>query len=316
MQRLDSDASPARKDPSFPEGAGRRTGGTMRTGPASWPREPTSAGAAAAGPALAIAGINSAALFPNTDFLDQIFLLRALILRHLRLLYRDTRFGFLIEYVRPSIVIAFHYVLFTWLKRPMPAKIPTELFIIGSFTIWFSATHVMHAAPSADRQAAGFPGVTSVHLLLARTLWEYLSMLSFAMFCVILLKIIGLREPIPDLSLSALYFLLAATIGLGLALILLALGRVSAVTSTLDKNLYWILFVTTGHYFSIATVQPVIANIVWYNPLLHLVELQRHALYPGYPTALVSYWYPAVVAAGLVIFGLILEKCTRHRVHR
>jgi capsular polysaccharide transport system permease protein len=264
-------------------------------------------------PAAAAVAIGMIPLYVERDLLDQIFLLRALILRHLSIHYRETRVGFFLEYLRPTIVIVLHYILFTALKKPMPSKIPIELFIIGSFTTWFTAVHVLRSTSNPAKDGTGIPGVTDLHLAIARMVWEFLSMLSFAVFCVMLLKLVGRPEPIPNFPELVLYFALAALIGLGIGLILKALGRVFASTETIKKNVLWILYVTSGHYFSIAEGRHGLAPYIWWNPLLHISELTRRALYPGYPTELVTIWYPAGMAAGLIFTGLVLEKCTQNR---
>ena len=194
----------------------------------------------------------------------------------------------------------------------MPAKIPVELFIIGSFTIWFAAVHVLRGTGHAKKDAMGIPGVTELHMAVSRMAWEFLSMLSYTVLCVLLLKILGFNVPYPNIPETTLYFALAALLGFGFGLLLQACGRVFAATETLKKNFLWILYVTSGHYFSISQGRHGLAAYVWWNPLLHLSELERQALYPGYPTELVALWYPAVIAAALIILGLMLEKCTRH----
>jgi capsular polysaccharide transport system permease protein len=210
----------------------------------------------------------------------------------------------------------FHYFLFVALKKPMPARIPVELFIIGSFTIWFAAVHVLRSTGHTGRDGRGIPGVTGLHLAIARGVWEFLSMLSYAIACVLLLTLLGFREPLPNVLATTAYFMLAVLMGFGLGLILLASGRMFAATEALKKNLYWILYVTSGHYFSISQGRHGLADLVWWNPILHLSELQRRALYPGYPIELVTYWYPATMAAALIVIGLLLEKCTRNRQDR
>ncbi|HEV2300804.1 MAG TPA: tetratricopeptide repeat protein [Stellaceae bacterium] len=272
------------------------------------------AGGFSADPRAGALAISLVPLYADNDFLDQIFLMRALILRQLRLHYRETSFGFFLEYLRPTLVIVLHYIMFTALKKPMPSKIPIELFIIGSFTTWFAAVHVLRGTSNSARDATGIPGVTDLHMAVARTVWEFLSMLSYAVFCVVLLKLIGRPEPIPNLPELVLYFALATLIGLGIGLILKALGRMFASMETVRKNILWILYVTSGHYFSIAEGRHGLAPYVWWNPLLHISELTRHALFPGYPIALVALWYPTLMAAVLIIAGLMLDKWAVNRI--
>ena len=267
-----------------------------------------------AGSGAGVAMLAVPPVYAAADVFDQIFLFRALILRQLRLHYRNTRFGFLLEYVRPTIVMGLHYMLFIALKKPMPGKIPVELFIIGSFATWFAAVHVMRSTSHAPRDAVGLPGVSELHIAISRMAWEFMSMLTFSVLCVFVLKLCGLREPLPNLPKLVVYFALATLIGLGLGLNLQSLGRVFASMETVNKNLFWILYVTSGHYFSVASGRRGLADLVLWNPLLHISELTRQALYPGYPTALVTVWYPVGMAFGLILIGLVLERCTRNPV--
>ncbi len=267
------------------------------------------------GPGLGVAAIEAPSPYRAGDILDQLFLLRALILRQLRLHYRETRVGFLLEYVRPLVVMILHTIVFTALNKRMPAKIPVELFVIGSFTIWFACVHVIRGTMHARTKATGVPGVTETHLDIARTVWEFLSMFSLCIACVYLLKIFGFPVPFPNIPQTVLYFILAVLLGLGFGLIFRALSRRFPSTEALHKNFIWILYLTSGHYYSIAYGRHGLADYLWWNPLLHLSEMERRALYPGYPTELVTLWYPAVMAAGFIIFGLLLDKWTRHLAH-
>ena len=295
-------AEPARPPPAEADGEAEADRPGWEPGPGMLP---------AASP-LGVAALAAPPIYAATDIFDQIFLLRALILRQLRLHYRETRFGFLLEYVRPTVVMGLHYLLFTALKKPMPGKIPVELFIIGSFTTWFAAIHVMRSTSHAARDSVGIPGVSELHIAISRMAWEFMSMLAFSVFCVFVLKLCGLREPLPNIPKMVVYYGLATLLGLGLGLVLQSLRRVFASMETVTKNLFWILYVTSGHYFSVSSGRHGLADLVLWNPLLHISELTRQALYPGYPTALVSVWYPVAIAAGLILTGLVLERCTRN----
>ena len=295
----------ARRDPPPLAAAGGREGEA-----ATHPEDRSDLLPAGAGAGVAV--LAAPRIYAPVTSFEQMLLMRALILRQLRLHYRETRFGFLLEYVRPTVVMGLHFLLFEALKKPMPAKIPVELFIIGSFATWFAAVHVMRSTSHAPKDAAGIPGVSELHIALSRMAWEFMSMLSYSILCVVVLKLCGRPEPLPNLPKLTLYFALATLLGLGIGLVLQSLARVFASIETVNKNLFWILYVTSGHYFSVSAGRHGLADLVLWNPLLHISELTRQALYPGYPTALVSVVYPVAVAAGLIITGLVLERCTRH----
>ena len=77
------------------------------------------------------------------------------------------------------------------------------------------------------------------------------------------------------------------------------------------KLMMWAIFVTSGQYISITSVRRTFAEILWFNPLLHLVEYERHAFDPGYPIALVTLIYPAAIAVALLMLALMGMRATR-----
>jgi ABC-type polysaccharide/polyol phosphate export permease len=55
------------------------------------------------------------------------------------------------------------------------------------------------------------------------------------------------------------------------------------------------------------------ATYVWYNPLIHLAEYQRHAFDTGYPVFYARLWYPTLVLLGLLFFGLAADRALARR---
>ncbi len=273
------------------------------------------------GPATSMAGqFRPAVARPGPlhrpDLLDHLFIVRALILRDLRLKYRHNPFGVLMELVRPVAVMAAHYLLFTAIRKPMPGRIPIEVFIIAGFSVWFAFNYTAQGAIHGGRWpagATGLPSVTRMHLRLARGGWAWLVNLVFCLVATLPLTLYGDTLPVPALPLTVAVFAIAGAMGFGFGLFMDQLGRAWPMVKPLEKLLTWALFVTSALYFCLATTKPFLAAILWYNPVLHLVEYERHAFDPGYPVALVSLSYPAAVAAGLLFAALAAVRSLRHR---
>jgi ABC-type polysaccharide/polyol phosphate export permease len=75
--------------------------------------------------------------------------------------------------------------------------------------------------------------------------------------------------------------------------------------------LFRCLFITAGVYFSAINLHRALGYWVLYNPLIHLLEQARQALYPGYPVFEVSLWYPLAWAFGLTLAGLVLNRYSK-----
>jgi capsular polysaccharide transport system permease protein len=99
--------------------------------------------------------------------------------------------------------------------------------------------------------------------------------------------------------------------GFGLGLISEQMSKRWPIVDIFTKLLAWALFVTSGQYFSIMTVERGWAQFLWFNPLIHLVEYERHAFDSGYPIAVVNLGYPASFAVALMMLALMGKKAAR-----
>jgi capsular polysaccharide transport system permease protein len=272
---------------------------------------PMQGAAAIAMPTLFARGVD----LPQIDLLDHLLIIRALILRGLRLRYHDSQIGFFSDFLRPIVVIIAHYYFFLVINKRMPSNIPIELFVIGGFSVWFGFNYTVSGAINGARWPGGailIPGVTRMHLRLARSSWALLSNLFFCIAFVIPLKLYGDPIGLPDIPLTALIFALTGILGFGFGLVMEGLGQIWAIAQPIEKIFTWSLYVTSGLYFSIAKTSTLLGEIFWYNPVLHLIEYQRHAFDYGYPIGLVTLFYPAGWGFGLLLLGLMINRC----VHR
>ncbi|RYC30756.1 hypothetical protein D3273_17240 [Lichenibacterium minor] len=242
---------------------------------------------------------------------DHLLILRALVLRDLRAHHRNGVLGALVELVRPAVVVFVHYWLFYFLKRPMPGQIPIEVYVLAGFSTWFAFQATWAGAATGGRWPAGataWPGITDMHLRVAKAAWGLMLNLSFCLLALLPLELFGLDMPLPDVPETCLVFAMAGGSGFGLGLTLEGLGRRLSFVKTFEKLLTWALFISSGLYFSIATTPALVARYYWYDPLLHLLEHERHAFDPGYPVALLDLRYPALFTVGLLVTGLLVYR--------
>jgi capsular polysaccharide transport system permease protein len=254
-----------------------------------------------------------AGFLPRFSLLDHLFIIRALALRDLKIRHRKTgRLGFLVEFVMPLIVILIHYYVFIILNHYMPAGIPVELYVMGGFNTWFVYKYTATRRTNSGERGPGaifMPGVTPMHVLAAAAAWEA------AVGVLILFVGLALSEAIfgdiqlPNIPLILVVFSLTAVVGTGSRLIFEALSGIWPVVKGIKKAIIFGIFLTSGIYFSASSNSPdLLKEYSWYNPLLHLIEYQRHAIFPGYPIARVTLLYPIACAFGLTLIGLMLRR--------
>jgi capsular polysaccharide transport system permease protein len=257
----------------------------------------------------------AAATPPRLDLLDHLFLIDALILRDLSLKYRTDGVGFALDFLRPALIMIGHYYFFVFLNRSMPGNMPIETFVLGGFAVLFGFVLTMGGVVEGAKWPGGailIPGITRMHLRVAKAAWPLLSILILALGSVILLRLFGDdRVAVSDLPLFLLVFAMTGLMAFGFGLIVEGMTRFWPATKLVQQIVTTVLYISSGMYFSLATIPPQLARIFWYSPTMHLVEYQRHAFDPGYPIAFASLSYPAAVTAGLLLVGLALNRCLR-----
>ena len=248
----------------------------------------------------------------SLSLIDHIFIIRTLLLRDLRLKYLSHPAGIFLEFLRPTLVCGLHYFVFWATGRVFAASIPLEQFIWGGFMIWFifsTVTAMLHSGRVSMKLP--FPGVSAMHVRIAVCIWPVIIFTCFTYISVALMKIFGDNIDFPNIPLSAVLILLTAAIGFGWGLLIEGLGRMVPLIEPVTHFIPWLLFLSSGIYFSTANLPPQILIVDLYNPMLHLLEFERYAFDPGYPVFLVNLTYPAICAAVLLLLGLALNRHIR-----
>jgi capsular polysaccharide transport system permease protein len=250
--------------------------------------------------------------------IDDVIVVRALILRNLRVQHANNPLGIFVEFLRPVVICLAHYFYFTLTKRPVPGH-QYAIFTIGGFTIYFAFAAAYYGTFDGGRWPNGatvIPGVTRMHLRVARVVWAFVIHAAFAVIVVVPLALLGQNVGVPNIPLTLVNFAMAAALGFGYGLVTHGIGLMFPAAVPFLKVTQWAVFITSGVYDSLVTMPYVLAQIIWYNPLIHLAEFQRYAYYSGYPTYLVSLSYPLLWSAGLILTGLLMNRALCNRKSR
>ena len=245
-----------------------------------------------------------------TEVADDLYIIRALILRNLRVQHAKNPLGIFVEFLRPIAVCIVHYFYFTVTRRPVPAH-QYAAFTIGGFAIYFAFITAFSGTFESAKWpdgATNIPGVTRMHVRLARVVWAYLLYVAFAVAIVVPVRLLGLTLNIPNIPLTLEMFGLATALGFGYGLVTSAIGIMFPALVPFLKVSQWAVFITSGVYDSLVTMPAVLAVYIWYNPIIHLAEMQRYAYSPGYPIYLVSLSYAMCWVVGLILLGLMMNR--------
>jgi capsular polysaccharide transport system permease protein len=165
-----------------------------------------------------------------------------------------------------------------------------------------------------NRPLLAFPVVTALDTVIARFLLQALS--GFAVAVIILFAILAIfDDPIAlDVKPLALGFFLAITLGLGVGLVNCWLFAISRSWELIWGIISRPLFLVSCVFFSFASVPEFVRDVLWFNPLVHLVGSFREGIYPTYDAAHVSPAFVLGIVLVLVTTGLIAIRSSATRL--
>ena len=239
----------------------------------------------------------------------------ALILREMASRYGRNPGGYVWAVLEPLGMITILSIGFSLLVKSPPMGSSFILFFgtgFVPFSLYQTTSGPLARTLTYSRALLNYPVITWVDAITARFVLNTLTgfMVSYLMLALI---IATLDTPIlldirPIMGAMAM----AAFLGLGIGVLNCALFGLVGVWDKFWSILTRPLFLVSGVVIRYEDVPESVQNIIWYNPLVHIVGYMREGFYPTYEATYFSPTY--VVFASLIplFFGVVLMR----RYHR
>ncbi|WP_151791649.1 ABC transporter permease [Acinetobacter soli] len=245
---------------------------------------------------------------------------RALFLRELQTRFGQYRLGYFWILLEPALHIGFMLLLFGRISNSIIPGIDYEIFLVNGILPFFMFRTTLSKALDAVQANKGlfsYKPVKPIDTLVARSFLElFLHFSAFVFFSAILLWC-GYTmsfEAIPQLiGLWILLYLLSFSMGL----VFMVLGDISSEVNKFISTFFLILYFLSGVIYSIHLIPLQYQGYLLWNPIVHMVELMRHAVSPSYPLVDgISLSYIFVWFIVSLLFGLLLYKRFEQRMVR
>jgi ABC-type polysaccharide/polyol phosphate export permease len=248
-------------------------------------------------------------------FIGFLAIERTLIARNNQLLSAGNASGPYRSVLRYVLVINAHIWVFSAIGRKTQGDTSYIIFYTAGFTAWN-----MFRSMSLDARPitllSNFTknvNIKWVHLFLADLVWDFaMTMIPFTltMLFYTIFPVPTLGPPIqcPNFLLLFYVLLIAGTLGAGYGIIMHTAALRFPIVESIHEPLNWVLYITCGIYVAYTGWPWYVAQYLWYNPMLNLVEFCRLALYSGYDVADLSLLYASAVAVGFLFVGLAYRK--------
>lgn len=245
----------------------------------------------------------------------QILVIQALLKREIATRFGEYRLGFLWMLLEPIIgVIVIGLMIGSFAERTVP-EIPYVFFLLNGFLLlqMFTSTMNMSAeAISSNKGLLIYPAVQVMDPLLARFIYSLLTtMFSFVLFCVISMWL-GITMSLENLEVILFAYLITWLIGCGFGLMCgIAAVRYKEsekIVKVIQRPLIFISAVL--HPTNLLPTEA--KEVLFYNPLVHTIELSRNALFPFYRVDGANLLYPTAFAIVVLALGLSYFRNNRN----
>ena len=234
----------------------------------------------------------------------------ALIFREMGTTYGRSPGGYIWAVLQPVAAIAvFTVVIAIGLKIKTPS-IGTNFMLFYAtghlpYTLYLETARKIQNSLRFSRQLLMYPGVRYTDSIIARFLLNLIT--HIMVFYVVMTGIhiaFGLKSilnvPAILTSLS-----LTAVLGLGVGMLNCFLASMFAIWDQLWSILMRPLFLLSTVIYTFEQVPQQYQNVLWYNPLIHVIGIMRRGFYPTYEATYASPAYVLGVGVICALFGLI-----------
>lgn len=238
----------------------------------------------------------------------------ALMLRESRMAFGTSHWGYLWAVMQPSVTLTFLIVVFVLIGRGAPFGDSLALFFATAVLCleYFTKTSVsLMRAFSSNASLFAYPLVERLDTVMARFLLvSSIHVLIWLIFhAVLILTGFGMLPWRPEMVI--LSFLSVGAIGLAMGMINAVIFSFFSSWQHFEKLYGRPLFFLSGTFYVPSLLPPEAVAVIWWNPMLHAVELARMGFYADYHSEVFSAAYLAWSAGLLLLAGLFAERFTR-----
>jgi capsular polysaccharide transport system permease protein len=240
----------------------------------------------------------------------QVDIVRALAFREQSERIRKSEFGAVGLLVEPLIFVGL-WLLLRIALRARGSDLMNPVLQFGSgFVLFYLFSSIALRAINGVSRAQRFADLRRVRpldVLMAGALVESQIYSTCLVLVIVGVALAQWHITLADPGAAVAFFLLLVITALGVGISALVIGhRVPLVKLVVKLVVRRLLFWTSGLFFSIAMIPEYLRPYLLWNPLLHGIELFRHALVPSYPIPGISLPYFLAWALGSVGFSMLV----------
>jgi capsular polysaccharide transport system permease protein len=260
--------------------------------------------------------MDSSGRFSRTSLqimLDTIF---ALMMRELKTRFGAKKLGYFWAIVEPAAQASIMALLFSLIGRSSLTGVPVALFIISGimpFKLFSKLLTQLAGSVQANRALFTYRQVSIIDPLITRLIIEVTTYI--VVFCIILsvMAWIGFDVEMQDFLAFLMINLLLISLGLGMGILLCVASAYWEDTVKVVSMVMRPMFFMSGIFFTATMIPQKYHYLLDWNPIFHVIELIRQAMFVSYTSPIGDWQYVAFCALVSNAVGLMLYQVSRQR---
>ena len=249
------------------------------------------------------------------DLRSSLSTIVALMLREMSTRYGRSPGGYLWALLVPMGGIAVMAFGFSLVLQTPPLGNSFMLFYATGMLPFSQFTELDNTVSRALRYSKAllaYPAVRWIDAILARFLLNLLTKLVVTAIVLSSIMMISDTRTFVDVGAIVMALSMAAALGFGMGVMNCALDGLFPAWEMIWSIITRPIFLASGVLLLYRDMPPNVQEILWWNPLLHVVGEMRAGFYPLYESSYISPTYVFGVALSLLAMGLLLVR--RHHL--
>lgn len=247
----------------------------------------------------------------------QLRVIGALVLREMATRFGRSYGGYVWAILEPAGFIAILSVAFSQIAHRPPLGESFAFYYATGYLAFLFYSDIAGTTSQSVRvnlPLMTFPRVTPLDAIAARYLLQLVTVLTVF---IIMISVIAVVER-PQISLKFdmifLSILLASTFGLAVGVVNCVLFAALPAWERIFTIVNRPMFIISGVFFNMESLPRSAQDILWFNPLIHIVALMRKGFYSTYDGGFISVSFVLSLVLGLGFLGLLLLRALKSKV--
>jgi capsular polysaccharide transport system permease protein len=245
--------------------------------------------------------------------LDTIF---ALMMRELKTRFGAKKLGYFWAIAEPAVQASIIALLFSLIGRSSLTGVPVALFIISGimpFKFFSKLLPQLAGSVQANKALFTYRQVSILDPLITRLIIEVTTYI--VVLCIILsgMAWIGFDVEMQDFLVFLMINLLLISLGLGMGILLCVASAYWEDTNKVVGLMMMPMFMISGIFFTATMIPQKYHYLLDWNPIFHVIELIRQAMFVSYTSPIGDWQYVAFCALVSNAAGLMLYQVSRQR---